>query len=123
MGWVWQLVVLLSRGRRLERLRLSCGPRIAVAEARRLGAACRGRSPSERLALRRLIGRVDRLWPRGPNCYRRVLLEVSLDRGAAEEIVQLGFRSAGGAGSGHAWLGPEVVPDDKPAPYDAIVSI
>ena len=117
------LAVLLVRCFRLERLRRSGGPRLAVSEARRLGAGCRSRSPRERMLLRRLIGRIDSRWPGGPNCYRRVLVEVSMDRGAAEDVVQFGLRSEGGAGSGHAWLGPDIAPDGRPSPYDAIVSI
>jgi hypothetical protein len=52
------------------------------------------------------------------------LLEISMDAGAARELVQMGFRSGGGEGSGHAWLGPEIMMDGKtPSSYDAIVSI
>jgi len=66
---------------------------------------------------------VDRRWPGGPNCYRRVLFEVGLDGGAAAEIVQLGFQGSGEIGSGHAWLGPGLASDDGGRTYDAIVSI
>jgi hypothetical protein len=43
--------------------------------------------------------------PGGENCYRRALVEIALDRGAAQEPVHFAFRSRGGHGSGHAWLG------------------
>jgi len=119
----WDLVCLFRRVARLDRLRLSEGPRRAVEEARLLGHSCRGRLPRERRLLQRQISLIDRLWRKGPNCYRRVLLEISMDRGAADEIVRLGFRGAGGEGSGHAWLGGQIHPDGKPQPYDAIVSI
>ena len=117
------LALLSRRAVRLERLRTSAGPREAVLEARRLGGRSYLRRPAERRLLRALIATVDRLWPSGPNCYRRVLLEVAMDSGAAEELVQMGFRKEGGVGSGHAGLGPGVVVDGKERPYDAIVSI
>ena len=91
--------------------------------ARRLGEQGRRRSERARRTLHRMISFVDRLWWGGPNCYRRVLLEVAMDRGAAAEVVQLGFRSSGDPGSGHAWLGEGLVSDGKQRPYDAIVSI
>jgi hypothetical protein len=56
----------------------------------------------------------------GGNCYRRVLLETVLDRGAAAEPVALGFHAHGAALSGHAWV-------DRPGataePYDFTVRL
>jgi hypothetical protein len=40
----------------------------------------------------------------GGNCYRRALLEVSLDRGAAAEPLLLGFDMISEKLAGHAWL-------------------
>jgi len=40
----------------------------------------------------------------GGNCYRRALLEMSLDRGAAQESLVLGLSVQGGRLDGHAWL-------------------
>ncbi len=70
-----------------------------------------------------MIAIIDRLWRGGPNCYRRVLLEISMDAGAARDVVKMGFRSSGGQGSGHAWLGDAAAIDGRHKPYDAIVSI
>jgi hypothetical protein len=51
--------------------------------------------------LKRLIFRVDSLLADGGNCYRRTLLESSLDRGASEEKVYFGLDVGK---TGHAWL-------------------
>lgn len=107
----------------LERLRVGAGPRTAVRYARRLGERRRRRSAAARQVLRHVIAMVDRWWVGGPNCYRRVLFEVGMDRGAAGEIVQLGFHDSGEAGSGHAWLGVGTAPDDNGRRYHAIVSL
>jgi len=107
----------------LERLRVGAGPRPAVQFARRLGERRRLRSAAARAALRHVIATVDRFWPSGPNCYRRVLFEVAMDRGAAAELVQLGFDGSGQLGSGHAWLGSGLASDDAGRRYDAIVAI
>jgi len=107
----------------LERLRVGAGPRPAVQFARRLGGRQRLRSAAARKALRHVIAIVDRWWPGGPNCYRRVLFEIGLDRGAAAEVVQLGFQGSGEIGSGHAWLGAALASDDGGRSYEAIVSI
>ncbi len=62
------------------------------------------RTPWARRNLRRAIAWVDSLLPGGPNCYRRVLLEMMLDRGAASEPVCMGFLSDGDKLTGHVWL-------------------
>jgi len=54
--------------------------------------------------LRRTIRFVDRLFPSGPNCYRRTLTEIALDAGAAAEPVHMGLQANGGPRSGHIWL-------------------
>jgi hypothetical protein len=90
---------------RVERARRALGPRAAVQAMRALGDARWRRSPAERARLQRAIRIVDRLAFRGgANCYRRALLEMALDAGAAGEALMMGFKSGGGVGSGHAWL-------------------
>ena len=45
-----------------------------------------------RARLRRAIGWVDAAYPgKGANCFRRVLVEVGLDAGAAEETLVFGL--------------------------------
>lgn len=63
---------------------------------------------------------MDRRWPSGANCYRRVLLEIALDPDAAAETVHLGFRLDDTENPGHAWLG-----DEKPEepPFDTVVRL
>lgn len=109
------LAVLLSS----ERSRLKRGPLEAVLRARKRGALRKRRSEIERRCLRRAIFWVDRFVPPGPNCYRRALIEISLDAGAAAEPLMMGFQSGGAAGSGHAWL-----PSSPPAKtYDAVIPV
>jgi hypothetical protein len=91
--------------------------------ARDLGKNAKTRSVGDRRALVGMIAIIDRLWYGGPNCYRRVLLEIAMDAGAAREVVKMGFRSSGGQGSGHAWLGEAVAIEGRRQHYDAIVSI
>jgi hypothetical protein len=103
----------------LEWKRLSGGPRGAVTSARRRGLLRRHRSPVERQQLRRVIGWVDAVMPGGSNCYRRALLEMALDSGAAREPLRMGLRATGGPRTGHAWLGD----DSDSQAYDAVVSV
>src|SRR5262245_36749623 len=91
------------------------GPEPLVRRLRERGRAARRRTPEDRARLQRVIAAVDRWlrwlrwlrWPLGggASCYRRALLEMSLDAGAAEEPLHLGLRVPGGPRSGHAWLG------------------
>jgi hypothetical protein len=85
----------LARASRLvslaERARTADPPERALARMRELGARAVRRGPVGRARLRRAIGWVDALFRSGPNCYRRTLLELALDRGAAEEIVVFGL--------------------------------
>jgi hypothetical protein len=103
----------------VEALRIIRGPVPAVAAARSRGQRSRLRSAAERRALGRIIRKVDSVLPPGPNCYRRVLLEVALDRQAAAEPVFLGFRSPIGPASGHAWLGA----DPEGATFKAVIQV
>jgi len=63
----------------------------AIASMRSRGRKAKARGPIGRARLRRAIGWVDACVPGGENCYRRVLLELALDAGAAEEAVVLGL--------------------------------
>ena len=104
----------------VESARRTLGLARSIADARNRGRKERRRSESERALLQRAISTVDRLVPGPPNCYRRVLLEVALDSGAAEQTVMLGFRSGGGPRSGHAWLAGTKTPQTS---YDAVFSV
>jgi catechol 2,3-dioxygenase-like lactoylglutathione lyase family enzyme len=77
-----------------ERLRRSESPERAVRLMRERGGRARDgreRGPIGRARLRRAIGWLDALLPVAPNCYRRTLLEIALDRGAARETLVFGL--------------------------------
>jgi hypothetical protein len=86
-------------GRHLE------GPKTLVDRLRARGRLAARRGPEERARLQRVIALCDRILPGEPSCYRRALLEIRLDAGAAEEELHMGLRVPGGPRSGHAWLG------------------
>ena len=100
----------------VELRRKRVAPATLVSIARERGCARTRRTPEQRVFLQRLIALVDRCFPSGANCYRRTLVEMSLDRDAAAEPLSLGLRRGGGVGSGHAWLGSRRDPRDR---YDA----
>lgn len=85
----------IPRVARLVRLadltRRDVPPERAIEAMRERGRREKTRGPIGRARLRRAIGWVDALVPGGENCYRRVLLELALDAGAAEEAVVLGL--------------------------------
>jgi hypothetical protein len=101
-----------------ERLRLGTAPAVSRARSRGLRAA--EREPTARARLRRAIAAVDARLPRGANCFRRALLEMSLDCGAARERLYLHLSASGLAGSGHARLSSW--PEDG-RDYDATFSL
>jgi hypothetical protein len=105
----------------IDRARKREGPKHLIARLRRRGLASRRRDARGRRLLGRIVSGVDRFFPGGPNCYRRVLLEVALDAGAAEEPVSFALRVGGGPGTGHAWLGR--VDHHPPPGYDAIFEL
>jgi hypothetical protein len=114
---------LAACARTIERRRTSVGPKLAVAAARERGRAAGSRDDVARQDLRRLIRLVDRMAPGGPNCFRRVLLEIAVDPDAAAAPVGMGFRVSG-PGKGHAWIGTGVEMDEPGfQPYDAIISL
>ena len=106
VGTVLELARVLWTLPRVERMRLRAGPRPALRRIRRPGRRARRRDVRARARLRRAIAWVDRLVPGGPNCYRRSLLEMALDAGAAAEPLVIGLNVTRGAPSGHAWVGP-----------------
>lgn len=102
-----------------ERARRGASPVEAVAAARMRGQRSIRRTCLERERLRRWISRIDRVVP-NDNCYRRALMEIALDAGAAEEPLRLGFVHGGGPLSGHAWLGDR---RGREQPYDAEITL
>ncbi|AKV03214.1 hypothetical protein AKJ09_09877 [Labilithrix luteola] len=81
----------LREVRYAERKRLSELPEHAVTSMRVRGSKKKQRGPIGRARLRRAIGWVDAVMPKGGNCYRRVLLELGLDGGAARETIVFGL--------------------------------
>jgi hypothetical protein len=84
--------------------RATVPPAKLVPAYRARGARRQTRDHASRERLRRMIRFVDRLFPSGPNCYRRTLTEVALDAGAAAEPLHMGLQADGGPRSGHIWL-------------------
>ena len=76
----------------VEKRRLREPPATVVRSMRARGARREARGPIGRARLRRAIGWVDAFMPGGANCYRRTLLELALDRGAARETLVFGLR-------------------------------
>ena len=63
---------------------------------------------------------IDGALPDGGNCYRRSLIEIALDKVAAQESLNMGFAAEGGLRSGHAWLGRA---EETNGRYEVIVSL
>jgi hypothetical protein len=63
---------------------------------------------------------VDGRLPDGGNCYRRALLAIALDAGAAQDPLVLGLDARGGPASGHAWLG-ERRGREEPYPVELVL--
>ena len=87
---------------RVERARRRSGPAALAVTMRALSRGAPRREPLSRARLRATIAAYDRIVPFGAGCYRRALLEMALDAGAAEEPLVLGLRQRG---LGHAWVG------------------
>jgi hypothetical protein len=113
---LFELLLLLPR---IEFRRRTASLHEAVAFARRSGKDNRGREAGRRTDLRRLVSTVDRFFPGGPNCVRRVLLEMAMDREASQERLLAGLRTGGGPKSGHAWLESESVV----VKYDTVIAL
>jgi len=103
-----ELLRVITALPRVEWTRLSMGFEPAVGAMRARGQRCVRREPRRRVLLQRAIGWLDARVPGETNCYRRVLLEISLDAGAATEPVVIGLKAKGGPGSGHVWLASSV---------------
>jgi hypothetical protein len=88
----------------IERARRRLGFKPILTRLRTTSAKLRQRTPDSRIHLRRAIAWVDHFMPGGGNCYRRVLLEMALDRDAAEEPLFMGFDASQGKLTGHVWL-------------------
>jgi hypothetical protein len=99
-----EILRVLSVAARVEQARTNEGPTPLLTRLRVEGTGGLTRTPQQRRGLRRAVDLVDRFFPGGPNCYRRVLLEVALDAGAARDRVCLGLRAGGGSGTGHAYF-------------------
>lgn len=77
--------------RRAERLRMTRGPAEAVSLQRARGRKERARTGDGRRLLRRAIVSIDARYPGGGNCFRRVLVELALDAGAAGDRLVFGL--------------------------------
>jgi hypothetical protein len=71
------------------------------------------RTREERLALRESLALVEALVPPRANCFRRVLAEIVLDRGAAQDTVVFSLDLAS---DGHAHFRGD--PNGPPRRYD-----
>jgi hypothetical protein len=100
----------------VELRRRTWAPEELLAKLRERGHRSPSRDKANRLRLRRAIRLLDRCFPPGPNCYRRVLMEIAMDAGAAGEPLHLGLQKKGSPASGHAWLGSN---RDSTERYDA----
>jgi hypothetical protein len=117
---ILDLLRALLVSRDIERDRQRLGPHEIVMNLRRRGMRCRKRDAVKRVRLEGIIRLVDRLFLVGPNCYRRALIEIAMDAGAAAETLHLGIDTAGDLTSGHAWLGPS---SDRAPSYHAEFSL
>jgi hypothetical protein len=115
-----ELPRVLIAVRTVERNRRSLPLHAAIRSSRRQATTSPLRSPESRRGLKRAIVAVDARYPGGPNCLRRSLLEMALDRGAAAESLFAGFKAGGGQKSGHAWLMSDPSPTEQ---YDTILTI
>lgn len=88
-AFVREVARALGAIREAERWR-HASPEEAVRRMREKGRRAQARGPIGRARLRRAIGWIDAAHPR-PNCFRRVLTELSLDRGAAEATLVFGL--------------------------------
>lgn len=88
----------------LERARHTLGPRPLLDEIRARAGRHPRRGETARRCLRRAVRWVDACMPGGGNCYRRAVLEMALDRGAADTPLALGFARDGDRLTGHAWV-------------------
>jgi len=119
-GALVELTRVLLMLPRVELARGAGGPAPLVKRFRVLGRRCRARDIAERKRLRMVIARVDACLPDRGNCYRRALLEIALDAGAAQEPFHMGLSASCAPMSGHAWVGIEGTGESN---YDAIIAL
>lgn len=112
------LVLKAAAGVEFGRLRLGPHPLLKTLRARGLSGVAR--TDAERAQLTKIVRLVDRCFPGGGNCYRRVLLEIAVDPVAAKTPLNMGLRAGGGLRSGHAWLASSTEPAAR---YDAEFSV
>lgn len=103
-GLVAEAARVVAALARVERDRLRLGIAEAVARARARGASRPARPAASRLRLRRAVLAIDARLPGGANCYRRALLEMSLDGAAAGERLHLDLSLRGPSPAGHVRL-------------------
>lgn len=108
---VWRVLLVLPA---VESGRRRLGPAPLLARLRRLGARGARRDERARERLLWAIRAVDAVLPRS-SCYRRALLEVTLDPVAASRELRMGIQGA----SGHCWLDEATRGDSL---YDATFS-
>jgi hypothetical protein len=105
---VWRAVADLVEvavvSRRIDSDRRRLGPLQLVERLRRRGACHPQRGARDRARLKQVIRFVDRAFFARPNCYRRALIEMAMDAGAATELLHMGLNSDRALGMGHAWL-------------------
>jgi hypothetical protein len=89
---------------RMNSARRRQGPAKLLRRVRARGFRSRLRTADDRVRLQGIIRLVDRLFPAGPNCYRRALVEMAMDQSAASEPLHLGINARDGIVAGHAWL-------------------
>jgi hypothetical protein len=99
------------------------GPAALLASSRARGRRSPCRSAEQRARLQKIIRILDRLVPGGQNCFRRVLVETTLDARAAEETIFCGLRVGGHIGSGHAWIGAQPQQTTPTELYDAVLPL
>jgi hypothetical protein len=104
LGDLVELLRVLSVAARIDQARTREGPTPLVARLRAEGRTQPRRDRAARQRLQWAVSAVDARFPDGGNCYRRVLIEMALDAGAAREPVFFGLRSGGGVGTGHAYF-------------------
>lgn len=102
---------------RVERWLRSRSPEASIAAARALGREARTRGPEDRRSLRWAVAWVDAFAPGRRGCFRRTLLELAADGGAAREPVLLGLDVGR---TGHAWL-ESAAPEQRP--YDVTFTL
>lgn len=89
---------------RVESARRSHGPLQLLQSVRNAALRPAPRSERGRRCLQRAIRWVDRAFADGGNCYRRALLEMTLDPHAAARPFAMGFSVNDQKLAGHAWV-------------------